>query len=52
LLEEGKTDHGHQRTIVEAAPRADFELIEAQFFLELLVGLLAGATSLRDAFAA
>ena len=41
MLEEGETDHRHQRMIVEAAPRAAFEVIEAQFFLELLVGLFA-----------
>jgi len=41
VLEERKGDHGHQRVAVKAFPGSAFEVIEAEFFLELLMGLLA-----------
>src|ERR1700728_4970948 len=41
MLEEGVGDHGHQRMATQTSPRAAFEVVEAEFFLELLVSLLA-----------
>lgn len=41
MLEEGIGDHGHQGMAVKAAPGAALEVVEAQFLLHLLVGLLA-----------
>ena len=41
MLEEGVGDHGHQRVTMKASPGAAFEVVEAEFFLELLVSLLA-----------
>ena len=46
MLEEEEADHGHQRVIVEAAPRTALEVIEPELFFELLVDLLAGPASL------
>ena len=34
-------DHRHQRMTMEAMPGAAFEVVEAEFFLELLMRLLA-----------
>ena len=39
-LQEGVCDHCHERVAVQAMPRAAFEVVEAQFFLELLMRLL------------
>ena len=41
LLQKGEGDHREQRVVTEAAPRAALEVVEAEFFLQLLVGLLA-----------
>ena len=41
LLKEGEADEGHQGVVVEATPGATLEVIETEFFFELLVGLLA-----------
>ena len=41
MLEEGVSDHGHQRMAMKALPGAAFEVVEAEFFFELLVSLLA-----------
>ena len=40
-LQVGVCDHGHQRVTMEAGPGAPLEVIEAEFFLELLVRLFA-----------
>jgi hypothetical protein len=45
-LQEGVCDHCHQRVAVQAMPRAAFEVVEAQFFLELLMRLLADPSRL------
>ena len=37
MLEKGVGDDGHQRMAMKSSPRATFEVIEAEFFLELLV---------------
>src|SRR5271168_4486403 len=45
-LQEGVCDHCHERVAVQAMPRAAFEVVEAQFFLELLLRLLADPSRL------
>jgi hypothetical protein len=45
-LQVGVGDHRHERVAVQAMPRSAFEVIEAEFFLELLVGLLADPSRL------
>ena len=40
-LQVGVRDHRHERVAVQAMPGSAFEVIEAEFFLKLLVGLLA-----------
>jgi len=39
MLEEGVGDHRHQRMTMKTLPGAAFEVIEAEFFFHLLVGL-------------
>ena len=46
MLEEGVSDHRHQRMPVKALPGATLEVIEAEFFLHLLMGLLADPSRL------
>jgi len=41
MLEEGVGDHRHERMTVQALPGSAFEVIEAEFFFHLLMGLLA-----------
>ena len=41
MLQEQVCDQRHQRMPVQSAPRAALEVIEAEFFLELLMRLLA-----------
>ena len=38
-LQVGVGDHCHERVAVKAMPKAAFEVVEAQFFLELLMRL-------------
>ena len=45
-LEKGVGDHRHQRMSVQAGPGATFEVVEAELFLELLMGLLTDPASL------
>jgi hypothetical protein len=45
-LQIGLRDHGHQRVTMEAMPGPSFEVVEAQFFLELLMGLFADPSRL------
>ena len=40
-LEEGVSDHGHQGGPVQPNPGSAFEVVEAEFFLQLLMRLLA-----------
>jgi hypothetical protein len=40
-LEEGVGDHGHQGVPVKSDPGSAFEVVEAEFFLQLLMRLLA-----------
>ena len=46
ILEEGIGDHGHQRMTMQALPGSSFEVIEAEFFFELLVRLFANLSRL------
>ena len=41
MLEEGISDHRHKRMTVKALPGSSLEVIETEFFLHLLVSLLA-----------
>ena len=41
MLEEGVSNHRHERMAVQALPGAALEVVEAEFFLELLMRLLA-----------
>ena len=40
-MKEGVGDHGHQGVSMEPVPRSAFEMVEPEFFLQLLVRLLA-----------
>ena len=46
MLEEGVGDHGHERMTVKALPGSSFEVVEAEFFFQLLMGLLADPSRL------
>jgi hypothetical protein len=46
MLEEGVGDHRHERMTVKALPGSALEVIEAEFFFELLVSLLANPSRL------
>ena len=41
MLEEGVGDHRHERVTVKTLPGSSLEVIEAEFFFQLLMGLLA-----------
>jgi hypothetical protein len=41
VLQERQGDQRHQRMAMQARPRAALEVVEAEFFLELLMRLLA-----------
>jgi hypothetical protein len=36
MLKEGVRDHGHQYVAMQASPRAAFEVVEAEFFVEFV----------------
>jgi hypothetical protein len=46
MLEESVSNHGHERVAVEAVPGSPLEVIETQFFFQLLVSLLANPSRL------
>ena len=46
MLEEGVGDHGHEGVTVKALPGSSLEVVEAEFLLELLMGLLADPSRL------
>ena len=46
MLEEGVGDHRHERVTVKAWPGSSLEVIETEFFLQLLMGLLADPSRL------
>lgn len=41
MLEEGVSDHCHERVTVKALPGSPLEVIKTEFFFQLLMGLLA-----------
>ena len=41
MLEGGVSDHGHERMTMQAQPGSTLEVIEAEFFFQLLMSLLA-----------
>src|SRR6266566_4781069 len=41
MLEEGVGDHYHQYMTIKTLPRSSLEVVETEFLLELLMGLLA-----------
>jgi hypothetical protein len=47
MLEESVSNHGHERVAVEALPGSPLEVVETQFFFQLLVSLLAIHRALR-----
>ena len=55
MLEEGVSDHRHERVTVKALPGSSLEVIETEFFFQLLVSLLANPSRLdggRDGYRA
>ena len=46
MLEECVSNHCHQRVTMKAVPRPSLEVIEAEFFLQLLMGLFANPSGL------
>ena len=46
MLEERVGDHGHEGMAMEAVPRPPLEVVETEFFLQLLMGLLADPSRL------
>ena len=46
MLEEGVSDHRHERMTVKALPGPSLEVVEAEFLFQLLMGLLADPSRL------
>ena len=46
MLQEGEGEHRHERMAVETLPGSPFEVIEAEFLFQLLMGLLANPSCL------
>ena len=46
VLQEGEGEHRHERMAVEILPGSPFEVIEAKFLFQLLMGLLANPSCL------
>jgi hypothetical protein len=44
MLEEGVSDHRHERMTVKALPGPSLEVVKTEFFFHLLVSLLADPT--------
>src|SRR5215470_19706129 len=40
MLEESVSDHGHERVTMKTVPRPSLEVVETEFLLQLLMGLL------------
>ena len=45
-MQEGEGEHGHERMAVKTLPGSPFEVVEAKFFFQLLMRLLANPPSL------
>ena len=48
MLKEGVSDHCHEGVTVKALPGASLEVVEAEFFFQLLMRLLTNPSSLDD----
>ena len=48
MLEEGVSDHCHERVSVKAVPGSALEVVEPEFFFHLLVGLFTNPSRLDD----
>ena len=48
MLEEGVGDHRHERMAMKALPGSALEVIETEFFFELLMRLLADPSRLDN----
>ena len=46
MLEEGVSDHRHERVTMKTLPGPPFEVVEAKFLFQLLMGLLADPSGL------
>ena len=46
VLKESESDHRHERVVVKSLPGSPFEVIEAEFLFQLLMGLLANPSCL------
>ena len=46
MLEEGVSDHRHERMTVQTLPGSSLEVVKNEFFFHLLVSLLADPTRL------
>ena len=46
MLKKGVSDHRHERMTVKALPGSSLEVIQAEFFFQLLVSLLANPSRL------
>jgi hypothetical protein len=46
MLEEGVSDHRHERVTMKALPGSSFEVVEAKFHIRLLMGLFADPSRL------
>ena len=46
MLEEGVSNHCHERVTVKTVPRSSLEVIETEFFLQLLMRLFANPAGL------
>ena len=49
MLEEGVSNHRHERMTVKALPRSSLEVVEAESLFQLLMGLLAAHRALMVA---
>jgi hypothetical protein len=46
VLQEGEGEHRHERVAVKTLPGSSFEVVEAKFLFQLLMGLLANPSGL------
>ena len=46
VLKEGESDHRHEGVAAKSLPGSPFEVIEAEFLFQLLMGLLANPSCL------
>ena len=46
MLQEGVSDHRHERVTMKALPGSSLEVVEAEFLFQLLMGLFADPSRL------